>query len=111
MQSITKRLLTAELTTTASDTSYTAGDNTNTQFRACTLTNKSGSNRWVSVRVTPSGGTARYLVYQQVVPAGLFFTPGAVIAQALNPGDKIDFAAEAATTFDLSLTGTESTTS
>lgn len=105
MTTTTQRLLTAELTATQSDTSYTAADNTQVQFRACTLANKTGTARWVSCWITPNGGTARYAMYRRVIGAGQSYPAPQVVAQALNPGDKIEFAAEAASAIDLVLSG------
>ena len=104
-----ERLLTAELTVTSTDTSYTADDNTQVQLRACTLVNKTGTARWVSAWVTPLGGTARYVMYRKVIGAGQSIPAAAVVAQVLNAGDKIDFAAEAASAIDLALSGSLST--
>jgi hypothetical protein len=103
MTTTVSRILTAEVTTTASATSYTAPANTQVQFRACTLVNKTGTARWVTAIITPSGGTARNVLYRKVISAGQSYPAPQVVAQALNAGDKIEFEAEANSAIDLVL--------
>ena len=105
MATTIERLLTAELTTTPGDTSYTADDNTQVQIRACTLVNKTGTPRWVNCLITPDGGSARYVLFEKVITPSQSYAATQVVAQALNPGDKIEFEAEVASAIDLSLSG------
>lgn len=108
MTTTVQRLLTAELTTVAADTTYTAEENTQVQLRACTLVNKTATARWVTIRVTPDGGTARHLLYRKVIGAGQSYPIPQVVAHALNAGDAVDFAAEVNSAIDLGLSGSVS---
>ena len=107
MQRLPKQLLTAEITTVASVTAYTAPANTVTTLSACSVTNKTATARFVTITITPSAGTARNIAYQRVVaPNETFNVPGA-IGQSLNAGGKIEFLAETNTALDLVLSGYE----
>lgn len=107
MARLPKRLSTTELAIASADL-YTASANTWTQICSCTASNKTGTPRYVTVTITPSGGTARNVVYQVVIPPNAQANlAAALVGQVLNPGDKISALAEAATAIDLSLSGFE----
>lgn len=105
MLRLPKRLLTAEITTTASNTQYTSPTNTRTTLAACSVTNKTGTARYVTVTLTPSGGTARNLAYQQVIPAGQTVVISGAIAQSLDAADSVEFLAESNSALDLVMSG------
>ncbi len=111
MQATTKRVLTKILTVTAADAVYTPVLGVNAQVRACTLVNYSALTCWVTVRITPSGGTAQDILYRKVLAGGEAWPAAGLIAQALNELDTIDFAAQTATSVRVHLTVTETTTS
>ena len=104
---IPKNLLTKELTTTASASAYTAPANTRTTISGCSVTNKTATARYVTVTYTPSGGSAFNVCYQRIVAPNETFIVGGLIAQTLNPADKVEFLAEANSALDLALSGYE----
>jgi hypothetical protein len=107
MARLPNRLATSELTTGAV-LQYTAPTLTTTQIAACTVSNKTGSPATVTVTITPSGGSARNIVYQVTVPANTQFPLYAVVGQVLDPGDAIHALAGTASALDFHLSGFES---
>ena len=105
MQRLPARLLAGELTTTAADTTYTSPALTRTTIAACSVTNKTGTAKYVTVTITPSGGSAYNICYQRTVQPGETLNVPGAIGQSLNIGDAIAFTAEAATTLDLVMSG------
>lgn len=106
MSRLPKRLATVELSTVSADL-VTSAANTYTQIAACTVSNKTSTPRYVTVTITPNGGSARNLAYQVVVAPNAEANLRSVVGQTLNPGDKISALAEANTAIDLVLSGFE----
>lgn len=102
-----KRFSTVELTTASVDL-YTAPANVYAQIASASVANKTATPRYVTVTLTPSGGSARNLVYQVAVPSNAQTTLYPLVGQVLQPGDKISALAEANTAIDISLGGFES---
>lgn len=105
MQRQPNQLLCVELTTVAQ--TYTAPTNTKTTISAATVTNKTGTARYVTVTTTPSGGSAKTLVYQKVIPAGATEVLFGLVGQTIKPAGTLDALAEANTTLDLVVSGYE----
>jgi hypothetical protein len=102
-----RRLASVELTTVAVD-QITALTNFKLQIIACTVANKTATPYYVTVTLTPSGGTAFNLVYRQVISPGLPTQLHQVVGHVLEPGDKISALAEFNGALDFNLSGTES---
>jgi predicted MarR family transcription regulator len=107
MARIPKRLASIELTTASVDM-YTAPTNIRTQVAACSVANKTATARYVTVTVTPSGGSAVNLVYRVTIPANTSWSLFPVVGQALDTGDKISALAEANSALDFVMSGFES---
>lgn len=105
MQRLPKQLLCAELTTTGS--TYTAPNNVNTTISAVSVTNKSATAYWVTVTLTPSGGTAKNLAFRRVVSVGESAILYGAVAQTLEAGDVLTVAAEANGALDCVVSGYE----
>jgi len=106
MARLPNRLATLELTTASVD-QYTAPTNVRTQIAACTVANKTATARYVTVTITPSGGSAFNLVYRVTIPINTQVTLSAVVGIVLQPGDKISALAEANSAIDFNLAGFE----
>jgi hypothetical protein len=106
MARLPKRLATIELTTASVDM-YTAPTNCRTQIASCTVANKTGTARYVTVTLTPSGGSAFNLVYRVTVPINTQVSLFPVVGQVLDAGDKISALAEANTALDFAMSGFE----
>lgn len=106
MQRLPKLLSTNELTTASVD-QYTAPANTRTTISAATATNKTATARYLTVTITPSGGSARNVCYQRVVAPNESFVVHGLIGQTLNPADKFTAIAEANSAIDLVVSGYE----
>lgn len=101
-----KRLATVQLT--ASTVSmYEAPSNTTAQVAACTVTNKTATARTVTVTLTPSGGTARNLVFEVTVPPNTQTPLYAVVGQVIEPGDAVNAFADAGSALDFVMSGFE----
>lgn len=99
------RLLAAvELTTSSADL-YTAATNTYVQLAQVTATNKTGTLRNVTLTITPSGGSARNVVYQQNAQLNVPTVLSGAIGLVLNPGDKISGLCSANSAVDLTISG------
>jgi hypothetical protein len=105
MQRQPNQLLCVELTTV--DQTYPAPTNTKTTISAATVTNKSGTARYVTVTITPSGGTPQYVVYQKVIPAGATEVLFGLVGQTLKPLGALSALAEANSALDLIVSGYE----
>lgn len=104
MLRLPKQLASAELTTSIAD-QYTAPTNNRTTISACTVTNKTATAYYVTITQTPSGGSARNLAYQVVVPAKSVYVVAGAIGQTLDTGGKISALAEANSALDFTMSG------
>lgn len=104
-----KRMASNELTT-AAVTQYTCPSTAaaHSQIASCTVANKTATARYVTVTLTPSGGTARNLVYRVTVPPNTQMPLYAVVGQVLDAGDLIQALAEANSAIDFNMGGFES---
>jgi hypothetical protein len=101
------RLASVELTTASVD-QVTAGTNQRIRISHASVANKTATARYVTVTVTPSGGSAFNVVYRVVVPSSASpqqFPLYALTNLCLNPGDKISALAEANSALDLVISG------
>lgn len=98
------QLASAELTTSSVDL-YTVPANSRTTISACAVQNKTSTPYYVTITQTPSGGTARNVAYQAIVPAKGTFVPPGLIAQTLRAGGKISALAEANSALDFTMSG------
>jgi hypothetical protein len=105
MQRLPKQLLCVELTT--GNQTYTAPGNVRTTLSAASVTNKSGVAYWVTVTITPSGGTAKYGAYRRVVAAGATVVLSGLIGQTMGPADVLTATAEANSALDFVASGYE----
>lgn len=105
MQRLPNQLLCVELTTV--DQSYAAPTNTKATISAATVTNKTATPRYVTVTTTPSGGSARYLVYQKVIPAGATEVLFGLVGQTIKAAGTLSALAEANSAIDLVVSGYE----
>lgn len=104
MLRLPKQLASAELTTSSADL-YTVPSNSVATISAFTVTNKTSTAYYVTITQTPSGGSARNLAYQVVVPAiGVYVVAGA-IGQSLAAAGKISALAEANSALDVTVSG------
>jgi hypothetical protein len=108
MSRLPKRLASIELTA-SSVSQYTSPDNTRTQIAACSVSNKTGTPRWVTVTITPSGGSAQNLVYRVTIPINQSVTLFPVVGMVLEPGDQISAQAEVVSALDFNMAGFQST--
>ena len=106
MQRLPKQLAATELTT-STVVQYTAPANTRTTVSAASVTNKTGTARYYTVTITPSGGSARYVAYQLVVAAGKTAIVTGLIGQTLDAGGVISALAEANSALDFVMSGYE----
>jgi hypothetical protein len=93
--------------TTAAVTMYTSPTNNRAQVAACSVANKTATARYVTVTLTPSGGSAFNLVYQVVVPPNQQMTLYPVVGQVLEAGDIIKALCEANSAVDFNMGGYE----
>lgn len=107
MQRLPKQLLCTELTTVSTGAEYTVPTNTYTTISSMSMTNKTGTARYVTVTITPSGGTARNIHYQRVVAAGETFVAYGAIGQTLAAGGKVSVLCEANSAVDIVASGYE----
>jgi hypothetical protein len=105
MQRLPKQLVCTELTTGSS--TYTAPTNVRTTISAASVTNKSATARWVTVTITPSGGSARNGVYRRVVGVGETAVLYGLVGQTMGPADIITATAEANSALDFIASGYE----
>jgi hypothetical protein len=96
-----------QLTTTASDTSYTVPANSILTISAATLNNSTGTARTATVNITPNGGSALALVSALPVPASgsAPTTVSGLVGQTLTAGGKIEIAADANAAVNAYLSG------
>ena len=106
MQRLPKLLAAAELGAAAA-TLYAAPANTRTTISACSVTNKTGVARLVTITVTASGGTARNVAYNMSVPAGATRVVSGALAQTLEAGGVLAGSADAAGAVDIVASGYE----
>jgi hypothetical protein len=106
MQRLPKLLAAAELGAGAAAL-YSAPANTRTTISACSVTNKSGIARLVTITVTASGGTARNVAYNMSVPAGATRVVSGALAQTLEAGGVLSGSADAAGAVDIVASGYE----
>lgn len=100
MQRLPKQIAVAELTTGSVDLAATP-QNTVRTISACSVTNKSGAARTVTATIKPAGGSARYVAFNQSVPAGRTVVLSGAIAQTLGPGDVFAAFGDAAGALDI----------
>ncbi len=104
MLRLPKQLASVELTTSSADL-YTVPTNSVTTISAFTVTNKTATAYYVTITQTPSGGSARNLAYQVVVPAKSVYVVSGAIGQSLAAGGKISALAEANSALDVTVSG------
>lgn len=105
MQRLPKQLICAELATT--NTTYTAPTNVRTTVSAASVANKTATARYVTVTITPSGGSARNVIYRRVIGAGESAVLYGLVGQTLGSADVITAVAEANTALDMTVSGYE----
>ena len=106
MQRLPKQLSTTELTGTTA-VQYTAPTNTRTTISAASVTNKTGTARWYTVTVTPSGGSAYYVAFQLVLGAGKTAIVTGLIGHTLDAGGAVNAFAEVGSAIDMVISGYE----
>jgi hypothetical protein len=107
-----RRFASTELTTVAVDmatNSAASGTSTRLQISTCTVANKTASAATVTVTITPSGGSPRYIVYQVTIAPNSEKVLSSVVTQILEPGDKISALAGTNSALDFTLAGYEIT--
>jgi hypothetical protein len=105
MQRLPKQLLCVELTT--GDSTYPAPANCRTTVSAVSVTNKSAAARWVTVTLTPSGGTAKHLAYRRVLSIGETAVIYGAVGQTMSEDDVLTATAEAISALDFIASGYE----
>lgn len=106
MQRLPKQLAATELGAATTDL-YSAPANTRTTISACSVTNKSGVARLVTITLKASGGTARNVAYNMSVPAGATRVVSGALAQTLEAGGVLAGFADAAGAIDIVASGYE----
>lgn len=100
MQRLPKQIVVAELTTSATSL-YTVPDNTKTTISACSVTNKSGSARTVSLTIQPLSGDPRYVAYGLGIAAGETRVIHGAIGQTIEAGRILAGFADANSALDI----------
>ncbi|KFC61957.1 hypothetical protein [Massilia sp. LC238] len=100
MQRLPKQIAVAELGA-ASAALYTAPANTKTTISACSVTNKTGNARTVTLTVQAAGGTARNIAFGMGVGAGETRVVHGAIGQTLEAGGVLAGLADAAGALDI----------
>jgi hypothetical protein len=106
MQRLPKQLAAAELGAASADL-YSAPANTRTTISACSVTNKSGVARLVTITIKAAAGTARNVAYNLSVPAGATRVVSGALAQTLEAGGVLAGFADAAAAVDIVASGYE----
>lgn len=109
-----KRLVSGSQLTTSIATYGTAvGANRRQRIDKCTITNTTGTARYVDLHLVPSGGSAdatNQVIDGKVIAAGETYACGdEVVGHWLEPGGTIQALAEAATALTLMVSGVEFT--
>ena len=100
MQRLPKLIAAAELGAAAADL-YTTPANTKTTLSACSVTNKTGAARNVTLAIRPAGGTARNVAFGMVVGAGETRVVHGALAQTIEAGGALVGQADAAAALDI----------
>jgi len=100
MQRLPKQIACAELGAGTSDL-YTAPTNTKTTISACSVTNKSGAARTVTVTIKPPGGVARNVAFGLGVAAGETRVVHGALGQTIEAGGVLAAFGDAAGALDL----------
>ena len=99
-----------QLTTTASASSYTVPANSRLTISAATFNNITAAGRTVTAQITPSGGSAYYIiggttgVTIPAVGAAPTTAPG-LVGHTMQAGAKIELAADANTSVNAMISG------
>lgn len=100
MQRLPKQIVSAELTTASVDL-YAVPANTKTTISACSVTNKTGSARTVTLTVKPQGQPARHIAYNLGVADGETRVVHGAIGQTLETGGVLAGLADANGALDI----------
>lgn len=92
--------------TASSVEQFAAGENERITITAATVSNNSGTSRWITVtKVAESGATPTNLSFQVQVPPNQDFTLYGVLGHTVKNGGSMSALAETAGVLDLTLSG------
>lgn len=106
MQRLPKQLAASELTAVSADL-YTAPANTRTTISACSVTNKTGVARTVTVTIKAAGGTARNVAYNLGVAPNETRVIHGALGQTIEAGGVLAAFGDAAAALDFVASGYE----